>query len=92
MATEYLQYKVEVSWNEETQRAVARIPTLAISDEGPDGIVAIESLRSTLAFHLQRLLDEGKPLPESDEGSGAFLRVLRPALVPAGRAEPARRA
>ena len=84
MAGEYVQYKVCLTWNEETNQMDAAVPTLGIGDCGPDTNAALDSLREMVSFHVACLLDEGERLPESDEGEGVYIRVPLP--VRAGQA------
>lgn len=78
MNAEYVQYKVCLSWDEETSQMDAAIPTLGIGDCGPDTNAALDSLREMVSFHVECLLDEGEQLPESDEGVGVYIRVPLP--------------
>ena len=78
MSTDFVQYKVCFTWDEETSQMVADIPTLDIGDCGPDTNTALNYSREMAAFHIECLLDEGEQLPESDEGEGVYIRVPIP--------------
>ncbi|MDE2838014.1 MAG: hypothetical protein OXL97_10990 [Chloroflexota bacterium] len=78
MNAAYVQYKVSLTWDEETNQMDAAIPTLGIGDCGPDTNTALDYLREMAAFHIECLLDEGERLPESDEGEGVYIRVPLP--------------
>lgn len=78
MAGEYVQYKVCLTWDEETSQTDASVPTLGIGDYGPDTNAALNSLRQMVSFHVECLLDEGEQLPEPDEGEGVYIRVRLP--------------
>ena len=41
---------------------VAEVPTLDISDYGPDNQNALHHLKAMVAVHLESLLAEGKPI------------------------------
>lgn len=58
-----LQYRVLVSKGPETGSTVAEIPALQIADFGVDVPEALDRLQAMLAFHLECLLEEGKPIP-----------------------------
>ena len=77
-SAEYVQYQVELVPDEVSGRMAARIPALSISDYGPDATAALGSLQEMAAFRIESLLEEGMPLPEPDEGAGAFLRLRLP--------------
>ena len=75
----FVEYKVCLSWDEETSQMVAAIPALGISDYGPDTNAALDNLRQMASFHLECLLEEGEQVPgESDEDAGLFIRVQLP--------------
>lgn len=63
-----LQYRVVVSKDPETGSVVAEIPTLQIADFGADVPEALDRLQAMLAFHLDCLREEGKPIP-TDKGA-----------------------
>ena len=61
---------------------VAAVPMAArhLADFGADMPEALERLQAMLAFHLDCLREEGKPIPaEGDDQEGFFLRVHAPA-------------
>jgi predicted RNase H-like HicB family nuclease len=69
-----------VSKDPETGSVVAEIPILHIADFGADVPEALERLQGMLAFHLDCLQEEGKPIPaEEGEEEGFYLRVRIPA-------------
>jgi predicted RNase H-like HicB family nuclease len=75
-----LQYRVIVKKDQETGSVVAEIPALHLADFGADMPEALERLQAMLAFHLDCLREEGKPIPaEGDDQEGFFLRVHAPA-------------
>lgn len=75
-----LQYRVLVTKDSETGNVVAEIPALQIADFGVDVPEALDRLQSMLAFHLDCLREEGKPIPsENEEQEGLYLRVKIPA-------------
>ena len=78
MAGDFAEYRVCLSWDEETGLVVADIPALGIADDGPDATTALESVREMALFHIECLLDEGEQLPEPDEGEGVYIRVQVP--------------
>ncbi len=86
MDAEHVQYKVCLTWDEETGLMVADIPALGIADDGPDTPTALDSVREMALFHMECLLDEREQLPESDEGEGVYIRVQVP--VRADQAAP----
>ena len=60
----------------ETASVVAEIPALRIADFGADVPEALERLQAMAAFHLDCLVQEGKPIPtEKREDAGFYLRV-----------------
>lgn len=78
-----LEYRVLVSKDPETGSVVAEIPALHLADSGADVPEALERLKAMLTFHLECLLEEGKPIPsEESEHEGFYLRVRLPAHAP----------
>jgi len=74
-----LQYQVVFTRDSETASVVAEIPALQIVDFGADMPEALERLQAMVAFHLDCLRQEGKPIPtEKGEGAGFYLRVKLP--------------
>ena len=75
-----LQYRVVVTKDPETGSVVAEIPALQIADFGADVPEALDRIQAMLTFHLECLLEEGKPIPsEESENEGLYLRVRLPA-------------
>ena len=72
-----LQYRVEVSKDPETGSVVAEVPALGIADYGADTPEALTNIKAMVAFHLECLQEEGKPIPAEE---------LTPRLLPAGAA------
>ena len=94
MPSGYVQYKVEVGWDAETEQLEARVPSLGVGVNGPDGPDAATTfgrLWETAGFHVEGLAERGAPLPCSDEGAGVFLRLSLPvgAQVAVSSDEPA---
>ncbi len=74
-----LQYQVVFTRDSETASVVAEIPALQIADFGADMPEALERLQAMVAFHLDCLRQEGKPIPtEKGEEAGFYLRVKLP--------------
>ncbi len=74
-----LQYRVAFTRDPETASVVAEIPALQIADFGADVPEALERLQSMATFHLDCLIQEGKPVPtEEREEAGFYLRVKLP--------------
>lgn len=78
MAERFVDYRIDVSWDEETEQIVVDAPALGIADCAPNVNEALECFREMAKFHIECLLDEGEQLPESDEGEGVYIRVLLP--------------
>ena len=75
----YCEYHVRLAKDQKTGQIVAEIPTLEISDYGPDTQMALKRLEKMVAFHLECLLEEGKPIPEEKKTKqGIYLKVKRP--------------
>ena len=71
-----LDYQVVFTRDPETASVVAEIPTLEIADFGADIPEALERLQAMVTFHLDCLVQEGKPIPtEKMEEAGFYLRV-----------------
>ncbi len=76
-----LQYQVAFTRDPETASVVAEIAALQIADFGADVPEALERLQSMATFHLDCLIQEGKPIPtEEREEAGFYLRVKLPPL------------
>ena len=74
-----LQYQVAFTRDPETASVVAEIPALQIADFGVDVPEALDRLQSMVTFHLDCLIQEGKPVPtEEREEAGFYLRVKLP--------------
>ncbi len=58
-----LQYHVVFTRDPETTSVVAEIPALQIADFGADIPGALERLQAMATFHLDCLVQEGKPIP-----------------------------
>ena len=56
-------YRVVLSYDSETRQTIAEVPALDIVDCGADASEALSSVREMIAFHLERLALEGKPVP-----------------------------
>ena len=84
MGTEtFYEFWVRLLKDEETGQVVAEVPTLEISDYGPDSQEALQHLREMVAFHLECLLAEDKSIPEEEiTEEGLYLRVRRPVGAP----------
>ena len=73
------QYHVVFTRDPETASVVAEIPALRIADFGTDVPEALERLQAMVSFHLDCLVQEGKPIPtEEREEAGLYLRVKPP--------------
>ncbi len=73
------EYSVKVVKDRETGQVVVEVPTLGIADYGADSQKAFQNLRNMVAFHLECLLAEGKPIPvEKQTGQGLYLKVRYP--------------
>jgi predicted RNase H-like HicB family nuclease len=76
---ELLDYHVVFTRDTDTARVVAEIPTLQLADFGADLPEALERLQEMASFHLDCLIQEGKPVPiETTEEAGFYLRVTLP--------------
>lgn len=74
-----LHYHVVFTRDPETTSVVAEIPALQIADFGADIPEALERLQAMATFHLDCLVQEGKPIPtEETEEAGFYLRVKLP--------------
>ena len=75
-----LHYQVVFTRDPETASIVAEIPALLLADFGGDIPEALDRLQAMVTFHLDCLVEEGKPIPTEDtEEAGLYLRVkLRP--------------
>lgn len=74
-----LHYQVVFTRDPDTASVVAEIPALQIADFGGDVPEALERLQAMATFHLDCLVQEGKPIPtEEREEAGFYLRVTLP--------------
>jgi predicted RNase H-like HicB family nuclease len=74
-----LNYRVVFTRDPETTSVVAEIPALQLADFGADVPEALERLQAMASFHLDCLVQEGKPIPiEEWEEAGFYLRVTPP--------------
>ena len=55
MAGDFADYRVLLSWDEETELIVADIPTWGIADDGPDAPTALDSVCEMALFHIEGL-------------------------------------
>jgi len=76
-----LQCQVAFTRDPETASVVAEIPALQIADFGVDVPEALERLQSMATFHLDCLIQEGKPVrAEERKEAGFYLRITLPPL------------
>ena len=75
-----LHYQVVFTRDPETASIVAEIPALQLADFGADLPEVLDRLQAMATFHLDCLVEEGKPIPTEDtEEAGLYLRLkLRP--------------
>ncbi len=74
-----MHYQVVFTRDPDTASVVAEIPALQIADFGADVPEALERLQAMATFHLDCLVQEGKPIPtEEREDAGFYLRVTLP--------------
>ena len=62
-----LQYRILVNKDLETGSVVAEVPALGIADQGADVPEALANIKAMVAFHVECLREEGKPIP-TDKG------------------------
>jgi predicted RNase H-like HicB family nuclease len=75
-ASGFYESQARLTKDKDTGQVVAEVPTLDIADYGVDSQEALQRLRKMVAFHLESLIDEGKPIPsEKRVGEGLYLRV-----------------
>lgn len=71
-----VQYQVVLTHDPVVATVVAEIPALQISDFGVDGPEALDRLQAMAIFHLDCLVQEGKPVPPGEkEDAGFYLRL-----------------
>jgi len=63
-AQELYEYRVILSHDEETGHVVAEVPALGIADFGDNAEQALQSIQEMIAFHIECLIEDGKPVPE----------------------------
>ena len=81
-ADRFYQFRVRLLKDKATGQIVAEVPTLDISDYGTDSQKALRRLKEMVAFHLECLASEGKPVPlEKKNGEGFYLKVRCPTGV-----------
>ena len=81
-ADRFYQFRVRLIKDKATGQIVAEVPALDIADYGPDSQKAFRRLKEMVAFHLECLVAEGKPVPqEKKDGEGLYLKVRRPTGV-----------
>ena len=74
-----LEYPVMVSKDPATGCVVAEVPALGIADSGADVPEALANIKAMVAFHLECLREEGKPIPADESGAeGVHLHVKIP--------------
>ncbi len=74
-----MHYQVVFTRDPDTASVVAEVPALQIADFGADVPEALERLQAMATFHLDCLVQEGKPIPtEEREEAGFYLRVKLP--------------
>lgn len=75
----FYEFQIRVIKDKDTGQVVAEVPTLDIADYGADSQEALKRLRKMVTFHLESLIDEGKPVPQEKRvGEGLYLRVVTP--------------
>ena len=73
------QFQVILGRDPDTGQVTAEVPALDIADYGIDSQETLDRLQEMLAFHLECLLSECKPIPRDDgEQEGFYLRVRLP--------------
>ena len=78
-AVEFREFHVRLSKDHETGQVVAEAPSLGIADYGSDHRKSLGRLRTMVSFHLECLVNEGKPIPkEKRQGESVYLRVKIP--------------
>ena len=73
-----LNYHVVFTHDAETATVVAELPTLHLAEFGADVPEALERLQAMASFHLDCLVEEGKPIPTDDtHEAGFYLHIAR---------------
>ena len=73
------QFRVILTHDSQTGQTVAQVPALDIADYGVDTSESLSHLQEMLAFHLECLAVEGKPIPqEESQDEGLYLQVRVP--------------
>jgi predicted RNase H-like HicB family nuclease len=79
----FYQFRVRLLKDKATDQIVVEVPALDICDYGPDSQKALRRLKEMVAFHLECLMAEGKPIPQEKKATeGLYLRVRRPVSAP----------
>ena len=77
--TKIAQYSVAFTRDLETGHVIAEIPALQIADFGADVPEALERLQAMATFHLDCLVQEGKPVPaEKRQEAGFYVDIKLP--------------
>lgn len=72
MSTEY---NVKYTFDPETHKVVAEVPSLSLSDFGASFEEAEARIMDALRHYLEFLRDTGRPIPEPDTKDGTLLRI-----------------
>ena len=79
-AGKFLEYRIKFVKDKKTGQITALVPTLGIADYGDNDSEALKNVRDMITFHIECLIEEGKPIPEEKSNSeGVYLRVKCPA-------------
>ena len=76
------EFRVKVWRDQDSQQIIAEVPALDLADYGADTPEALARLQDMVVFHLESLVEEGKPIPHERGDEGLFLRVRLPAHAP----------
>ena len=72
-------YRVLLSHDSQTGETIAEVPALDIADCGTDASEALSKVQEMIAFHLECLTLEGKPVPsEESYEEGLYVQVRLP--------------
>ena len=75
-------YRVVLSHDSQTGQTIAEVPALDIADCGVDASEALSSVQEMIAFHLECLILEGKPVPsEESHEEGLYVQVRLPIVA-----------
>ena len=73
------QYRVVLSFDDESGDAIAEIPSLNLADHGSDVPEALKNIQDMLSFHLECLALEGEEIPREESGEeGLYVQVRVP--------------